>query len=229
MAYELVEEILDHAPAGLTPAERLILVCIAEEARKGTRTAEIPAERLRRRTGLGDNGLRPALRRLESRGISVRLPLGKDRNGKPVYAIPGRVCAYSVPVFDAPIGCPCHRCEKAVPQHLLQTEEVPEHRQAVPQHRQAVPQHHAGGATAPPNQSGDPVGVSPDHASPPSRAPSGRDDIEAAKQWAREKAIEAQAKHRREGNRRDGSAMNRLNQALLRIVPVPPEAEGAPA
>lgn len=51
MAYQLVQEVLDHAPP-MTAAERLILVAIAEEIRSTTnRRCEIDTESLCRRTG----------------------------------------------------------------------------------------------------------------------------------------------------------------------------------
>lgn len=123
MSYELVEEVLDHAPAGLGAAERLVLVCIAEECRGKTRIRDIPAEDIRRRTGLGERGLRHACERLAKAGIKVRVALSLDRNGEPVYALTGKVCRWVLPAFPAPAGCPCTRCSEADLDVLPQSEE----------------------------------------------------------------------------------------------------------
>lgn len=229
MAYELVEDVLDHAPEGMSVAERLILVCIAEEARKGTRMAEIPQARLRKRTGLGEEGLKTAIRRLRDRGYEVRVPFAKDRHGKPIYAIPGRTCTYLVPAFDRPIGCDCRRCKEGVAVTPPPKEGVAQTPTAGAETPTAGVYDPTAGVRATPNQSGEPYGLSPDHAAPPSRAPQGRDDVAAAKQWARQRIAEAQKKNRQSVHRREGSAMAALNQAVLRIVPPPAEPEGATA
>lgn len=123
MAYELVAEVLDHAPAGLDPAERLVLLCIAEECRGNTRVRDIPAERIRRRTGLGERGLRHVCERLAAAGLKVRVALSLDRHGKPVYALTGKVCRWILPPLPIPDNCDCARCEGADPQVPRQTGE----------------------------------------------------------------------------------------------------------
>ena len=128
MAYELVAEVLDHAPEGLDPAERLVLLCIAEECRGSSRIRDIPAERIRRRTGLGDRGLRHVCERLAAAGLKVRVALSLDRHGKPVYALTGKVCRWILPPLPAPADCGCARCEGADPQVPRQTGEDSEGR-----------------------------------------------------------------------------------------------------
>lgn len=123
MAYELVAEVLDHAPDGLDTAERLVLLCIAEECRGNSRLRDIPAERIRKRTGLGERGLRHVCKRLAAAGLEIRVALSIDRNGNPVYALTGKVCRWILPPLPAPPGCDCARCEGADPQVLPQTEE----------------------------------------------------------------------------------------------------------
>lgn len=123
MAYELVEEVLDHAPEGLGAAERLVLVCIAEECRGNSRIRDIPAEKIRRRTGLGERGLRHACERLAEAGFKVRVALSIDRHQKPIYALTGKVCRWILPPLPAPDGCDCARCEGADPQVPRQTGE----------------------------------------------------------------------------------------------------------
>lgn len=128
MAYELVAEVLDHAPDGLDPAERLVLLCIAEECRGNARVRDIPAERIRRRTGLGERGLRHVCDRLAAAGLKVRVALSTDRHGKPVYALTGKVCRWVLPPLPIPDNCDCARCEGADPQVPRQTGEDSEGR-----------------------------------------------------------------------------------------------------
>lgn len=109
MSYQLVAEVLDHAPS-MTPAERLLLTAVAEEARVHSREADIDAETLQRRVGVDESGVRKVLRRLADRGLDVRVAVGKDKRGSPVYAHRGRVARYRLPVFPAPEGCVCRPC-----------------------------------------------------------------------------------------------------------------------
>lgn len=153
MSYELVEEVLDHAPAGLGAAERLVLVCIAEECRGKIRKRDIPAEDIRRRTGLGERGLRHACDRLAKAGIKVRVALALDRNGEPVYALTGKVCRWELPPFDPPPGCPCARCEEADAQVLPQIEEDSQGRAPDPQGRTPDVTGMPAGRTGPPKPS----------------------------------------------------------------------------
>lgn len=126
MAYELVEEVLDHAPPELDPGARLLLVCIAEECRGGARIRDIPAADLRRRTGLGERGLRHACDRLEAAGLKVRVALALDKHGRPVYALTGKVCRWVLPPMPKPANCPCARCVGADVEGLPREEEAPE-------------------------------------------------------------------------------------------------------
>lgn len=101
MAWQLTEEVYAHAPAGLTLSERAVLLVIAEEARADTRGCPLARAELVRRAGLSVDGVRAALRRLRDRGLEVRVPLeGRvDRVGNPVFAVPGLVSRYRLPVF----------------------------------------------------------------------------------------------------------------------------------
>ncbi|MDG4832402.1 hypothetical protein O7627_24285 [Solwaraspora sp. WMMD1047] len=110
MSYQLVAEVLDHAPP-MTAAERLVLVAIAERARTATRECDLDTATLERRTGgLDPSNVRAALRRLAGRGIEVRVSLGTDRTGRPVYAFRGQVPRYRLPSLPVPPGCRCDTC-----------------------------------------------------------------------------------------------------------------------
>lgn len=154
VAYELVKEVLDHAPADLDPAARLILVCIAEECRGGSRMRDIPTETLNRRTGLGERGLRHALERLATAGIRVRVALAHDKHSRPLYALTGRVCRWVLPPFDAPAGCTCDTCSQgADPKVLPRTAEDSEVRAPDVEGRTADVQGYPAGPVSPPKPS----------------------------------------------------------------------------
>lgn len=110
MGYRLYRHVLDHAPADLTSGERLLLLVIADDANDDTRLGRPGTDLLTHRTGMGARGLRSAFTRLAERGYELRVPITKDENGRPVYAVRGRRTTYRVPVFplrqDLPKGEP---------------------------------------------------------------------------------------------------------------------------
>lgn len=99
MAIELIVEVLNHAPEGLTPAERLLLVVLAESADKTTRKCWPSRELIEKRTGLGPSGLKKVFQRLAERGLEVRIPIGKDKGGRLVFAHEGHRSEYLLPRF----------------------------------------------------------------------------------------------------------------------------------
>jgi len=106
MGVGLVTEVLDYAPANLTPVDRLLLIVIAENANDGTRQGwpgwDLIARRMRwtdHKDG-GKNAVSTALARLAERGVEVRVPIAKTKDGKPVYAAHGRRTTYCIPHFD---------------------------------------------------------------------------------------------------------------------------------
>jgi hypothetical protein len=99
VSIELIVEMLDHAPAELTPAERLLLVAIAEKANEQTRMSWPGMDTLTQRTGLGDRQVRRMLADLAARGYELRVPIGVDKHGMPVFASKGRRTVYRVPAF----------------------------------------------------------------------------------------------------------------------------------
>lgn len=92
-------EMLDCAPAELTPAERLLLVAIAEKADEQSRMSWPGMDTLTRRTGLCDRRVRQVLADLAARGYEVRVQRGVDKHGKPVFATKGHRTEYRVPTF----------------------------------------------------------------------------------------------------------------------------------
>ena len=136
MGVRLVVEVLDHAPPDLDRAERLVLIAIAEKARDSTRLSQCGREFLLRRSGLGPRGLRKVFERLAAHGWEVRVPIGIDRLGRPLYAVPGVQSTYRVPAFLRGKG----ELEDPDKGELEDRQAVPEDRQAVPEDRQAVPE-----------------------------------------------------------------------------------------
>lgn len=108
MGIKRIKEVMDHAPEDLTPAERLILLVVAEDIRDedpGRQTwPKFNAALLARRTGLtGKGSLKDALQRLARRGLEIRVPLTVGKDGRPVYAVPGKQCKYRLPVFEGEV------------------------------------------------------------------------------------------------------------------------------
>lgn len=107
MAVSLITEVMDYLTGtDVTPAERYILVAIAEQANVKTRQAwqEYGGGGKRRwvlaeRVGLSETGLRTALQRLANRGLEVRVALGTDARGRAFYAAHGHQTTYRVPVL----------------------------------------------------------------------------------------------------------------------------------
>ncbi len=101
MGIRLVQEVLHHAPDGLDTAARLVLVVIAQDANDMTRVGYPGMDVLARRSGLSPDAVQKVLRRLASHGLEVRVPLGKDKNGRLFFAARGRQSTYRVPNLRA--------------------------------------------------------------------------------------------------------------------------------
>lgn len=71
MSGRLVGEVLDYAPTDLTPLQRLVLVCIAEDARERDRTARYTTSLtdLEKRTCAARGSVKNALGELTRRGL----------------------------------------------------------------------------------------------------------------------------------------------------------------
>jgi len=109
MAHQLTHEVIDHLPAALTPAERVVLGVVAYHAQLADRRCWMPAEKMQTRTGLSETGLRQAHQRLARRGLECRVAQGVDKAGRPVYAHRGHTTTYQLPDLPAPEGCSCQR------------------------------------------------------------------------------------------------------------------------
>lgn len=129
VSYQRVDNVLNHAPSDVSGPSRLILVAIAARM-PGTgstdgRPVKLGRDDFARQAAVGPNQVRQVLARLVARGLVIRVPVGKDRNGEPVFAHKGSVGQYAVPWFDAPTGCDCPECFKGAVQTTPSDAEVP--------------------------------------------------------------------------------------------------------
>lgn len=84
MSGRLVGEVLDHAPQDLTPADMLVLVALADDARDKDRIARFKSstEALAYRTRLSPGTIRNTISKLVQRGLIRPLLTNVHRGGK---------------------------------------------------------------------------------------------------------------------------------------------------
>lgn len=112
MSYQRVQNVLYHAPAELTVAERLALVALADRT-PGTdpgRTVKFGNDDFAQVLGIQARNIRQVTTRLAARRVEIRVPVAKAKDGEPIYAYRGSVPTYQVPWFPAPDGCLCGTC-----------------------------------------------------------------------------------------------------------------------
>lgn len=100
MGYKLRREIRDWIPVGLlTPAERLVLLEIADVVNDDTRIGYPGMGDLVAMTGFPEKTVSACLRRLSSKGIEVRVQIGKKCDGQPLFATKGHRTTYRIPTL----------------------------------------------------------------------------------------------------------------------------------
>lgn len=98
MGYKLRREVRDALPPGkLTAAERLLILEIADNANDDTRRAYPGREELARLTDLAELSVPAMLTRIAEKWIDVRVPIGKDSKGRPVYGRQGHRTVFEFP------------------------------------------------------------------------------------------------------------------------------------
>ncbi|QFY09612.1 hypothetical protein GBF35_25800 [Nonomuraea phyllanthi] len=123
MAESLVGEVcawLDTPAAqGMTTAERLTLLIIAERSNKKTRQmwaykgdGKTLTDVIAARVGVEADSLTKVFRRLAARGLEVRVPIGVNGKGQPVFAVRGRASDYVLPELPASVELPPPRRPK---------------------------------------------------------------------------------------------------------------------
>ncbi len=100
MGHDVYRDVLDNAPADLTPAERLVLLALADLADESTRECEPTIRVLVHQTGMLVDTIRKAFQRLARRNLDPRVRIGTDRRGRAVFAYEGTATLYRIPRFN---------------------------------------------------------------------------------------------------------------------------------
>lgn len=116
MAWQLVDEVLHHAPTKLTAGERLVLVAIANEVHQkdlSSRSCVSSVSHLAHMAGLTPASVTSALTRLRTaHGIDVRVALSAHggARGGPLYTVSGRLPMFRIPPLLGDRECACAAC-----------------------------------------------------------------------------------------------------------------------
>lgn len=144
MGYELRRQLREALGPAVTGLQRAVALEIADDANDTTRESYVELPDLARWTGAGSvDVVRNALKRLSAAGWEFRVPIGKGKDGRVMYAVPGRRMTFLVPPFEGVAGA---RSEEATA--------TPKGEQGLPQGGAGAPSEGAGarseGAGAPP-------------------------------------------------------------------------------
>lgn len=101
---EVVEWLRSPAAEGLTIAERLVLMTIAERANEADRhmwrhrgDGVTLFEFIRQVTGMDAASLKKVFQKLRSRGLEVRIPLSLGKDGRPIFSHRGAATQFRLP------------------------------------------------------------------------------------------------------------------------------------
>lgn len=101
MGYELRRRLRDALGPQVTGLQRAVALEIADDANDTSRRSIVPLEDLVRWTGAKDTSVvRNALKRLAMAGWEFRVPIGKGKDGRVLYAVPGQRMTFVVPKFE---------------------------------------------------------------------------------------------------------------------------------
>lgn len=101
MGYELRRQLREALGPQVTGLQRAVALEIADDANEETRKSWATLEDLTRWTGAKDSGVvRNALKRLAVAGWEFRIPIGKGKDGRALYAVPGVRMTFLVPPFE---------------------------------------------------------------------------------------------------------------------------------
>ncbi|MBP5915889.1 hypothetical protein F3K34_27980 [Streptomyces sp. LBUM 1486] len=109
MGYELRRELRTTLGPGITGLQRAVALEIADDARHGDdgRVSHASLDDLVAWTGAKDiNVVRNALKRLSEAGWEFRVPIGKGKDGRTLYAVPGKRMTFRVPNFEGVAPAP---------------------------------------------------------------------------------------------------------------------------
>jgi hypothetical protein len=101
MGYKLRRGLREALGPTITGLQRAVALEIADDANESTRMSWASLEDLARWTGAKDtNVVRNALKRLAAAGWEFRVPVGKGKDGRLLYAVPGKKLTFLVPPFE---------------------------------------------------------------------------------------------------------------------------------
>jgi len=100
VGYQLRRDLREALGPGIKGLQRAVALEIADDANDNTRESLVPLEVLVRWTNAGSTDVvRNALKRLAEAGWEFRVPIGKGRDGRLLYAVPGVRMTFLVPPF----------------------------------------------------------------------------------------------------------------------------------
>ncbi|MGW6703563.1 hypothetical protein ACWGDE_01535 [Streptomyces sp. NPDC054956] len=101
MGYELRRQLREVLGPDITGLQRAVALEIADDANEATRESWASLDDLARWTGAKDAiVVRNALKRLAVNGWEFRVPIGKGKDGRVLYAVPGHRVTFRVPPFE---------------------------------------------------------------------------------------------------------------------------------
>jgi hypothetical protein len=101
VGYELRRQLREALGPQVTGLQRAVALEIADDANEETRKSWAALEDLARWTGAKDTSVvRNALKRLAVAGWEFRIPIGKGKDGRVLYAVPGQRMTFLVPPFE---------------------------------------------------------------------------------------------------------------------------------
>lgn len=139
MGYQLRRDLREALGPGITGLQRAVALEIADDANEQTRESWAKLEDLARWTGAKDAVVvRNALKRLAAAGWELRVQIGKGKDGRALFAVPGTRMTFRVPPFEG-VAVATPKGEQGLPQGGAV---------ATPQPPQGVAGAHSEGATA---------------------------------------------------------------------------------
>jgi len=101
VGYELRRQLREALGPQVTGLQRAVALEIADDANEKTRESWASLEDLARWTAARDvNVVRTTLKRLAAGGWEFRVPLGVGKDGRVLFAVPGRRLTFKVPPFE---------------------------------------------------------------------------------------------------------------------------------
>lgn len=101
MGYDLRRKLREALGPEIAGLQRAVALEIADDAKDGTRESWATLDDLARWTAAKDASVvRNALKRLAAAGWEFRVPIGKGKDGRVLYAVPGTRMTFMVPPFE---------------------------------------------------------------------------------------------------------------------------------